>query len=144
MMNSKLVNVFAVCLITLAIIFPSLTVFGLVWEKHLEFVKTQQNISSYNQTIGNECSASLLQTNSLINNDDKNDDSKFYINSNEKKLNLSNKSQTPNLGRWIFLFVPFCIGTATYLYDRYLVYRANLFQQQVEMLEKLWQQSLEK
>ena len=141
MMNSKLVNVFAVCLITLAIIFPSLTVFGLVWEKHLEFVKTQQNIPSYNQTIGNECSASLLQTNSLINKDD---DSKFYINSNEKKLNLSNKSQTPNLGRWIFLFVPFCIGTAIYLYDRYLVYREALFQQQVEMLEKLWQQSLEK
>lgn len=134
MMNSKLVNVFAVCLITLAVILPATTVFGLVWEKHLEFVQTQQNIQSKNQTTDNECSASLLQTNSLIN--------KVY--SNEKKLNLSNKHQTRNIGRWIFLFVPFCIGTAIYFYDRYLVYRANLFQQQVEMLEKLWQQSLEK
>lgn len=138
MMNSKLVNVFTVCLITLAVILPATTVFGLVWEKHLEFVKTQQNIPSYNQTIGNECSASLLQTNSLIN------DSKLYINSNEKKLNLSDKYQTRNIGRWIFLFVPLCIGTAIYFYDRHLVYRAKLFQQQVEMLEKLWQQSLEK
>ncbi|MGB3760687.1 MAG: hypothetical protein WBA07_30655 [Rivularia sp. (in: cyanobacteria)] len=140
MMNSKLVNVCAVCLITLALLLPATTVFGVVWEKHLEFVKTQQNISTYSQTIENECSASLLQTDSLINNDY----SKLHLNSNEKKLNLSDKYQIRNLGRWIFLFVPFCIGTAIYLYDRYLVYRANLFQQQVEMLEKLWQQSLEK
>ncbi len=142
MINSKLVNVFAVCLITLALIFPSLAVFGLVWEKHLEFVATQQNISTYNRNIGKECSASLLQTNSLINNDY----SQLYTSNKtnlEKDLNLSDKNQIHNLGRWIFLFVPFCIGTATYLYDRYLVYRANLFQQQVEMLEKLWQQSLE-
>lgn len=134
MMNSKLVNVFTACLITLAVILPATTVFGVVWEKHLEFVKTQQNISTYNQPIGKECSASLLQTNSLINND--------Y--SNEKKLNLSEKHQTRNKWRWIFLFVPFCIGTAIYFYDRYLVCRASLHQQQVEMLEKLWQQSLEK
>lgn len=139
-MNSKLVNVCVVCLITLALIFPSLTVFGVVWEKHLEFVKTQQNISTYTQTIDNECSASLLQTDSLINNGY----SKLHLNSNKKKLNLSDKYQTRNLWRWIFLFVPFCIGTAIYFYDRHLVYRANLFQQQVEMLEKLWQQSLEK
>ena len=142
MMNSKLVNVFAVCLITVVLIFPSLAVFGLVWEKHLEFVTTQQNILTYNQTIGNECSASLLQSNSLINNDY----SQLYT-SNETNLEknhyLSDKHQIRNLGRWIFLFVPFCIGTAIYLYDRYLVYRANIFQQQVEMLEKLWQQSLE-
>jgi hypothetical protein len=140
MINSKLVNVFAVCLITLIVIFPSLTVFNLVWEKHLEFVQTQQNISHYNQTINNECSAPLLQTNSLINNDY----SKQYINSNQTKLNSSDKYQIRKLWRWIFLVVPFCIGTAIYLYDRYLVYRASLHQQQVEMLEKLWQQSLEK
>ncbi len=139
MMNSKLVNVCAVCLITLALLLPAATVFGVVWEKHLEFVKTQQNIS-YSQTINNEYSASSLQTSSLINNDY----SKLHLNSNEKKLNLSDKYQIRNSWRWIFLFVPFCIGTAIYLYDRYLVYRANLFQQQVEMLEKLWQQSLEK
>ncbi len=97
MMNSKLVNVCAVCLITLALIFPSLTVFGVVWEKHLEFVKTQQDISTYSH-IGNECSASLLQTDSLINNDY----SKLHLNSNEKKLNLSNKSQTRNIGSMDF------------------------------------------
>ena len=139
MMNLKLVNVFAVGLITFAVIFPSLTLFSWTWEKHVEFVETQQNISTYNQTTDSECSAYLLQTNSLT----EPDFSDFYFNSNETKLNLSNNYQTRHLWRWFFLFIPFCIGTAIYFYDRYLVYRAQIFQQQVEMLEKLWQQSLE-
>ncbi|MBV6627088.1 MAG: hypothetical protein KI793_29815 [Rivularia sp. (in: Bacteria)] len=138
MMNIKLVNLFTVCLITLAVIFPSLTVFGLVWEKHLEFVKMQQNISTYSQIIDNDCSASLITTSSFTDNNFTN----LYSNSDEKKLNLSNKYQSSNLWRWFCLFIPFCIGTAIYFYDRYLVYRAHVFQQQVEMLEKLWQQSL--
>ncbi|MCJ8280771.1 MAG: hypothetical protein MJK14_12995 [Rivularia sp. ALOHA_DT_140] len=139
MMNFKLVNVFAVFLISLAVMFPSLTVLGWVWEKHIDFVE-QQNISTYNQTINSDCSASLLQTNSLINNDL----SELYFNSKETDLNLSHQNKIGNLWRWFFLFIPLCIGTAIYFYDRYLVYRAHNFQQQVEMLEKLWQQSLEK
>lgn len=139
-MNLKLVNVFAVCLITLAVLFPSLTVFSLVWEKHIEFVEKQQNISTYNPIINSECSASGLQTNSSTTSDFSN----LYLNPNETNLKLSNNYQIGDLWRWLFLFIPFCIGVAIFLYDRYLVYRANLFQQQVEMLEKLWQQSLEK
>ena len=139
MMNLKLVNIFAVSLITFAIVFPSLTVFGWVWEKHVEFVKTQQNVAIYKQITDSECSAYLLQTNSLINQDLSN----LYLNSNETNLSLSENYQTHNLWRWFFLFIPFCIGTIIYFYDRYLVYRANIFQQQVEMLEKIWQQSLE-
>ena len=81
----------------------------------------------------------MLQTNSLINQDLSN----LYLNSNETNLSLSENYQTQNLWRWFFLFIPFCIGTVIYFYDRYLVYRANIFQQQVEMLEKIWQQSLE-
>lgn len=142
MMNLKLVNVFATSLITLAIIFPSLTIFGWVWEKHVDFVQTQRNVSIYNQIADSECSAYLLQANSLINNNL----SDLYLNSNEANLNLSELSdnyQNHNLWRWFCLFIPFCIGTIIYFYDRYLVYRANIFQQQVEMLEKIWQQSLE-
>ncbi|AFY58866.1 hypothetical protein Riv7116_6538 [Rivularia sp. PCC 7116] len=138
-MNVKLVNLFTVCLITLAVIFPSLAVFGLVWDKHLEFVEMQQNISAYSQTIDNDCSASFITTSSLIDNSFSN----LYTNPDETNLNLSDKYQSSNLWRWFFLFVPFCIGTVIYFYDRYLVHRAHVFQQQVEMLEKLWQQSLE-
>lgn len=139
-MKSKLVNLFTVCLITLAVIFPSLTVFGLVWEQHLKFVETQQNFSTSSQ-IQSECSASL-QINSSINSD-----SNLYLNQDQTDINLSHRfkiNQIHHLWRWLFLFVPFCIIVAIFLYDRYLVFRAHNFQQQVEMLEKLWQQSLEK
>lgn len=138
-MNLKLVNVFATSLITLAIIFPSLTIFGWVWERHIEFVQTQQNVSIYKQMTDSECSAYLLQADSLINNDLSN----LYSISGRQNLNLSQNYQSHNLWRWFCLLIPFCIGTAIYFYDRYLVYRANIFQQQVEMLEKIWQQSLE-
>ncbi|MGB3654440.1 MAG: hypothetical protein WBA41_24970 [Rivularia sp. (in: cyanobacteria)] len=133
MINLKLVNVLAVCLIALTVISPSLTVFGLVWKKHIEFVEMQQNIPSYNQSMESECFVGT-QLNSLTNSDVSN----LYPNPDRTKLNLSGDSQI-RLWRWLYLFVPFCIVTGIYLYDRYLVYRANLFQQQVEMLEKLWQ-----
>ncbi|MEB3216501.1 MAG: hypothetical protein VKN72_09750 [Nostocales cyanobacterium 94392] len=130
MMKLKLINLFAVCLITLTVLFPSLLVFGMVWKKHLNFVEIQQHTPSYNQSIESECSTFEIQTNFAINN--------------HEKLNLSNNYQIRHLWRWLFLFIPFCMVVAIYLYDRYLVCRAHIHQQQVEMLEKLWQQSLEK
>ena len=139
-MNSKVINIFTVCLITLSLFFPSLMVFGLVWEKHLNFVEKQQNNYLYHQNIQSECSAIPQQISSVTNDN-------FYNLSpsiNETNLKLSSSSRSLHLWRWLFLFLPFCIGVVIFIYDRYLVYRANLFQQQVEMLEKLWQQSLEK
>ena len=133
MINLKLVNVFAVCLIALTVLSPSLTVVGLVWKKHIEFVEMQQNIPSYNQSMESEYSVDT-QINSLTNSDCSN----LYPNFNQTKSNSSDNSQT-RLWRWLFLIIPFCIVTGIYLYDRYLIYRANIFQQQVEMLEKLWQ-----
>jgi hypothetical protein len=43
----------------------------------------------------------------------------------------------------LVLATPICIGLGIIGYDRYLVYRAAVFKAQVEMLEKLWQQSIE-
>ncbi|MEO1378356.1 MAG: hypothetical protein AAFW70_29620 [Cyanobacteria bacterium J06635_10] len=139
-MNSKLVNVFAVCLITLAVLFPSLIMFGVVWEKHIKFVENQQHISTPRENMNTECSALMLQINSPI----KGDCSKLDLNSSETNIKISDPYQIHHLWRWFFLFIPFCPILVIYLYDRYLVYRAHLFQKQVEMLEKLWQQSLEK
>lgn len=139
-MNSKLVNIFFVCLITLIVLFPSLTVLGLVWEKHIEFVKTKQNISIYHTSIKSEPSAFGFENNYLTKNDFLNLD----IYPKQANIKLSHKYQICHLWRWLFLFIPFCFGLVIFLYDRYLVYRAHIFQQQVDMLEKLWQQTLEK
>lgn len=141
MFKLKLVNVCAVCLITLALIFPSITVFGWVWEKHIEYIEIQQNVSTYNQDINSNYSRLLVENDYLISD---RDFSNLELVSNETSLDWSDNYQHHHLWRWVFLFVPLCIGIAVYFYDRYLVYRAHIFQQQVEMLEKLWQQSLEK
>ena len=45
--------------------------------------------------------------------------------------------------QWLLVAVPIGIGLAILLYDRYLVYRSAVFRSQVEMLERLWQQSIE-
>lgn len=45
--------------------------------------------------------------------------------------------------QWFFLLTPICVGLGIIAYDRYLVYRNAVFQEQVEMLERLWQQSIE-
>jgi hypothetical protein len=139
-MKSKIINVFAVCLITLTMLSPSLIIFGMVWKQHLNFVARQQNINPLTQTVKSEDSKFNLQQN-LLNNSSF---AELYLNKNATNVNLSNKYRIRHLWRWLFLFVPFCMVVAIYLYDRYLVYRAHVFQQQVEMLEKLWQQSLEK
>lgn len=95
-MKLKLINVFAVCLITLTVLFPSLAVFGLVWEKHLNFVE-QQHIPSYNQSIESECSAFQIQTNFRTNN---------HVN-----LNLSNNYQIRHLWRWFFFLYTILYGS---------------------------------
>lgn len=112
----------------------------MVWEQHLKFVENQQNIEPPSQSIKSQCSALPLEINSFTNSNL----SHLYLNQNETNVNLSKKIEILHLWRWLFLFLPFCMVIAIYLYDRYLVYRANVFQQQVQMLEKLWQQSLEK
>lgn len=43
----------------------------------------------------------------------------------------------------VLFVIPYSFGNILFLYDRHLVYRAGIFQQQVEMLEKLWQESIE-
>lgn len=138
-MNLKIVNFFTVFLITLIVLSPSLILFSIVWEKHLEFVQAQQNISTYHTSITSECSALSLEINSLRNSDYLN----LSLNSIKTNLKVSDKYQIIHLWRWIFLVLPFCIILIIVLYDRYLVYRANIFQQQVEMLEKIWRQSVE-
>ena len=39
-MKLKLLNVLTVCLVTLGVLAPALLVFGLIWERHIDLVKT--------------------------------------------------------------------------------------------------------
>lgn len=49
-MKAKLFNVLTVCVVTLAVLSPELVVFGIIWEKHLELVKSQNLACEVNNT----------------------------------------------------------------------------------------------
>ena len=40
-MKAKVLNVLTVCVITLTMLSPGLVVFGIIWERHLDLVKSQ-------------------------------------------------------------------------------------------------------
>jgi len=45
--------------------------------------------------------------------------------------------------QWFVIITPIFVGLGIIVYDRYLVYRAAILKEQIEMLERLWQQSME-
>jgi hypothetical protein len=141
-MKVKLLNVLTVCLVTLAVVSPGLVVFGVIWGRHIELVKTQ-NLScaiNHNNLVNpalfhqqKSKSTSQYQANIKISN-------RNFL----KQMQVGiEQYQIVTILQWLFLFTPICIGLGIIGYDRYLVYRAAVFKAQVEMLERLWQQSIE-
>jgi hypothetical protein len=141
-MKVKLLNVLTVCLVSLVVISPGIVVFSIVWGRHIEFVKMQNSscelhqIPAFNSvSITPEAGRSLSphQKNEEI--FDRNLVNRFLIAAEEHKL--------VSILQWFVLITPIFVGLGIIIYDRYLVYRAAILKEQVEMLEKLWQQSIE-
>ncbi|WP_414580939.1 hypothetical protein [Scytonema sp. PCC 10023] len=134
-MKFKLVQFLTVCLVTVLVLSPELVVFSMVWERHMELVQTKSLACQLNQSYTSEIGLTPTQ--------DKSEQDRFNIHSatNFVKQSLANTEQYKiiKILRWFFLLFPIFLGTLVFLYDRYLVYRAAVFQQQVEMLERLWQ-----
>ncbi|MBE9207084.1 hypothetical protein IQ244_11235 [Nostoc sp. LEGE 06077] len=133
-MKVKLLNVLTVCLVTLIVISPAMVALKVVWEKHGELVKAQNlicevnNINKVNQALEPAVTAGVNNCDRPVVNQSPTPDSVY-------KLAI--------ILQWFILLTPVCIGLGILVYDRYLVHRAAVFQEQVEMLEKLWQQSIE-
>jgi hypothetical protein len=141
-MKVKLLNVLTVCLVSLVVISPGILVFSIVWGRHIEFVKMQNSSCELHQipafdsvSITPEAGRSLSphQKNEEI--FDRNLVNRFLIAAEEHKL--------VSILQWFVLITPIFVGLGIIIYDRYLVYRAAILKEQVEMLEKLWQQSIE-
>lgn len=132
-MKYKLIKLLTVCLVTGAVLSPELLVFGLVWKQHQKLVQTQNacSLSSTEIVQGKQEDTSYLNKASIR---------EFDIHVDRL---LPQQYQVFNILRWVLLLFPIFVGISIFLYDRYLVYRAAVFQQHVEMLEKLWQQSIE-
>ncbi|AFY41411.1 hypothetical protein [Nostoc sp. PCC 7107] len=133
-MKVKLLNVLTVCLVALIVISPAMVALKVVWEKHGELVKAQNlicevnNINKVNQALEPVVTAG-------VNNCDR-----HIVN---QPLTTDFVYKLAIILQWFILLTPVCIGLGILVYDRYLVHRAAVFQEQVEMLEKLWQQSIE-
>jgi hypothetical protein len=141
-MKAKLLNVLTVCLITLMVVSPALVVLKIVWEKHIELVKTQNltcelpNIGKVNQALYPPAAISKASPHqSSVNFSDR-----HAVN---QPLNVDFVYKLALILQWFILLIPICIGLGILVYDRYLAYRAAVFREQVEMLERLWQQSIE-
>lgn len=117
-MRLKLAKLLTVCLITLAVLSPELLVLGVVWKYHLQLESTKSLASEMNKL-----------------------DSSNYIHT---LLTCLQDEKFIYLLCWFLLSLSIFVGLGFFLYDRYLVYRASVLQKQVQMLEKLWQQSIEK
>lgn len=134
-MKFKLVQFLTVCLVTVLVLSPELVVFSMVWERHMELVQTKSLACQLNQSHTSEIGLTSTQDKS------EQDRSNVHFATNFVKQSLAKTEQYKivKILRWFFLLFPIFLGTLVFLYDRYLIYRAAVFQQQVEMLERLWQ-----
>ncbi|MHC5596864.1 MAG: hypothetical protein ACYTXC_13135 [Nostoc sp.] len=139
-MKAKLLNVLTVCVVTLAVLSPELVVFGIIWERHIELVKSQNLAAQVNntntdaltlapQTEGTHSPQTSIQSSDR--------------NVVHQMLTVAEQYKFANILQWFFLLTPICVGLGILFYDRYLVHRAAVLKEQVEMLERLWQQSIE-
>ncbi|MTJ09607.1 hypothetical protein [Anabaena sp. UHCC 0204] len=141
-MKVKLLNVLTVSLVTLALISPGIVVFSLVWGHHREFVKTQ-NLSCELQKI-NIASPTVFPQTKIIATQPPLAKVKLSNNNFLYQLQMAAKKyKLATILQWLFLVTPICIGVGIIAYDRYLVYRAAVFRENIAMLERMWQQSIE-
>lgn len=112
-----------------------MVVIKVVWERHGELAKAQNvtcevnKINEVNQALDPAVTASVNYCDRHVVNE---------------PLTTDLVYKAAIILQWFILLTPMCIGLGILVYDRYLVYRTAVFQEQVEMLERLWQQSIEK
>lgn len=140
-MKVKLLNVLTVCLLTLAVLSPGLVVFSVAWVRHIEFVKTQKLSFEVNKI--NPASTTLSTPNTTQNLDQPQVSTSISDQNIVNQLLTAEQYQLAVILQWFILLTPVFIGLGIIVYDRYLIYRAAVLKEQVEMLERLWQQSIE-
>ncbi len=141
-MKVKFLNVLTVCLVTFAVLSPGLVVLSVVWGRHIELVKTQNLACEFKKNSADDTTFSpqIASTNSS--------QSQSSIQLSERNavnqvLTAVEQYKLAAILQWFVLLTPIFVGLGIIVYDRYLVYRAALLQEQIEMLERLWQQGIE-
>ncbi|QSJ19310.1 hypothetical protein JYQ62_11660 [Nostoc sp. UHCC 0702] len=141
-MKAKLLHVLTVCLVTLVVLSPGLVVFSVVWVRHIELVKTQNLACELNNNNPDKTALSAQTTNTNL---APYQGSRQFPDCNtvNQVLTATEQYKLAAIFQWFILLTPICVGLGIIVYDRYLVYRAAVLKEQIEMLERLWQQSIE-
>jgi len=134
-MKAKFLNFLTVCVVTLAVLSPELVVFGIIWERHIELLESQNKTCEVSKTDVATQTKNIPLPQTKIQTSEPN-----LVN---KMLTVTEQYKLGTILQWFFVLTPICVGLAIIFYDRYLVYRAAVLKEQVEMLERLWQQSIE-
>lgn len=127
-MKAKFLNAFTVCLVTLAILSPEIAVFGIVWHQHLHLEKTNLFVNNTNFQLQD---VHILEKDSFLQPKEQYNEFLFII--NKYKIIFILES--------LLICIPVSIGVSIYAYEKYLIYRAEVYRKQVEILEKMWQKS---
>ncbi|WP_375499902.1 hypothetical protein [uncultured Nostoc sp.] len=139
-MKAKLLNLLTVCVVTLVVLSPGVVVFGIVWERHLELVKSQNLACEVNKTSRD---APMLAPRTESTHSPQTSIKSSDRNVIHQMLTVAEQYKFATILQWFFLLTPICVGLGILFYDRYLVHRAAVLKEQVEMLERLWQHSIE-
>ncbi|MBH8555613.1 hypothetical protein I8751_25365 [Nostocaceae cyanobacterium CENA357] len=141
-MKVKFLNVLTVCLVTLAVLSPGLVVLSVVWGRHIELVKTQNLACEFKKNSADDTTFSpqIASTNS---SQSQSSIQLFERNTVNQVLTAVEQYKLAAILQWFVLLTPIFVGLGIIVYDRYLVYRAALLQEQIEMLERVWQQGIE-
>jgi hypothetical protein len=151
-MKGKVVSILTVGLVTLAVLSPELVVFGIVWQRHLELEKIY-NADTFTTNIDLDVNIpNTPNTRSYL----KSDESNSFLHSFETQQKLNAVTFVQELSallkkysffvilQRLLLFIPIGISITIFIYDRYLSYRATVYKEQVDMLEKMWHFNIEK
>jgi ABC-type phosphate transport system permease subunit len=125
-MKAKLLKIFTVCLVTFVILSPEIAVFGLVWQQHLYLEKN--NLIVHKNYLQNQ--QDILVHKSFLQDD-----------SDRSFLFIVNKYKTIFILESLLICIPVGIGISVFAYEKYLIYRAEVYRKQVAILEKIWQRS---
>lgn len=140
-MKGKVVSILTVGLVTLAVLSPEIVVFGIIWQRHLELEKIPNAADTFTKL-----DVDIPNTSTYL----KLSESNSFLDSIETKQELNAVSFLQELSalldkynfflilQRLLLMIPIGISIMIFLYDRYLVHRATVYKQQVEMLEKMW------
>ena len=140
-MKFRLVQLLTVCTVTLVVLSPEIVVFSMVWERHMELAQTKNSTCEANQNSTSQVGLALREGKKSY--QDSSSVEFSVTNFVKQSLNHKKTDKTVKILQWFLLLFPIILGLLVFFYDRYLIYRAGVFQQQVEMLERLWQQGIE-